>query len=145
MSLIKHSAYVNYSASQMYNLVNAVETYPQFLPWCKSIRVQQRYQNIVVVAVEIAKGGLHKTCITRNTSIPDEKIVIDLMDGPFENLSGDWEFKAVDLAACRINFCLSFNFTNQLMALIMQPVVSYIANTMVEAFTRRAREVYGEN
>jgi ribosome-associated toxin RatA of RatAB toxin-antitoxin module len=145
MSLIKHSALVAYSAQQMYSLVDAIEAYPQFLPWCKATYIKQRNDNMVIATIEIAKGGLHKNFTTCNTLTPSNKIVIDLLEGPFEYLSGSWEFSALGPKGCRINFNLSFSFKNKLSALILKPVLSYIAATMIDAFTYRAREVYGEN
>ena len=145
MPIIRHQAEVAYSAQQMYELVNDVEAYPQFLRWCKSLQIQQRYDNTVIVSIEIAKGGLHKTFMTRNTSTPFKQIVIDLVAGPIEYLSGSWEFSALVPNRCQIKFCLSFGFKTKIAAFIMQPVLNYIANTMVSAFTHRAYEVYGEN
>jgi len=95
MSLIKHSAVIAYSAPQMYDLVNAVEAYPQFLPWCKSAQINHYNDQVLLATLEIAKGGIHKTFTTRNVMTPSKQIVIDLVEGPFEHLSGRWEFKEI--------------------------------------------------
>jgi ribosome-associated toxin RatA of RatAB toxin-antitoxin module len=145
MHLIKHSAILPYSATQMFELVNAIEDYPHFLPWCKSAHIVEREENTVTATVEVSKGGVHKTFTTHNTSIPYKAITIELVQGPFDHLLGAWQFNALNETACSIDFTLDFKFKNKLSSLLLTPLFSYIGNTMIDAFTKRAIEVYGEN
>ena len=129
----------------MYALVNDVGAYPEFLPWCKSSNVIRQSGNDIIASVEIARGALNQTFTTRNTLHRNRKIVIALVDGPFKTLHGAWTFNALKHdVACRIELDLQYQFDSGLMSLAARPVFNQIANTLVDAFSKRAVKVYGE-
>ena len=145
MPLISRNALVPYSTEEMYNLVAAIEEYPKFLPWCRSTQVMSRDENEVKASIEIARGALNKSFATINRMQLNKMIEMRLLQGPFKHLQGFWRFEELKThTACKISFDLDFEFESKLLAVIAGPVFSQIANSMVEAFTRRAIEVYGE-
>lgn len=145
MSHIKRSALVHYSPAEMYALVNDVAAYPKFLPWCKSSKVINASDAEMTASVEIARGALNKTFTTRNTLHNNSKIEIALVDGPFKSLHGAWIFHPLKRDdACKIELDMIFRFDSGLMSLAARPVFTQIANSLVDAFSKRAVEVYGE-
>lgn len=145
MSQIKRSALVHYSPAEMYALVNDVIAYPEFLPWCKSSRVISESETEMMASVEIAKGALNRRFTTKNTLQKNSRIEISLVDGPFKTLHGAWTFHPLKHdQACKIELDLVFQFDSGLMAIAAKPVFTQIANSLVDAFSKRAVEVYGE-
>lgn len=145
MSLIKRSALVNYSPAEMYELVNDVDSYAKFLPWCRSSAVLNETETEMRATVEIAKGVLNKTFTTQNSLTENSRIGMELVDGPFSKLHGFWLFEPLKTeGACRINLELEFEFNNAMMSLAAKPIFMQIANSLVDAFCKRATEVYGE-
>ena len=145
MSLIKRSALVNYSPAEMYDLVNDVDSYAKFLPWCRSSAVLDETETEMRASVEIAKGVLNKTFTTRNSLTKNSRIGMELIDGPFRQLHGFWLFEPLKTeGACRVNLELEFEFNNAMMSLAAKPIFMQIANSLVDAFCKRATEVYGE-
>ena len=129
----------------MYALVNDVAAYPKFLPWCRSSRIISETANEMIASVEMARGALNKTFTTRNTLHKNSRIIIQLVDGPFKMLHGDWRFHALKKDdACKIELDLEFQFDSGLVSLAARPVFAQIANSLVDAFSKRAVEVYGE-
>lgn len=145
MPLISRNALVPYSTEEMYKLVAAIEDYPKFLPWCRSTDVMSRTEHEVKASIEIARGALNKSFATLNRMQCNKMIEMRLLQGPFKHLQGFWRFDELKAdSACKISFDLDFEFENRLVAMVAGPVFSQIANSMVEAFTKRAIEVYGE-
>lgn len=145
MSLIKRSALVNYSPAEMYELVNDVDSYANFLPWCRSSAVLNETETEMRASVEIAKGVLNKTFTTQNSLTKNSRIGMELVDGPFSKLHGFWLFEPLKTeGACRVNLELEFEFNNAMMSLAAKPIFMQIANSLVDAFCKRATEVYGE-
>jgi ribosome-associated toxin RatA of RatAB toxin-antitoxin module len=132
-----------YSAAQMYALVDDVKLYPDFLPWCRGTRVFSRSEDEVHAEIQIAHGALHKAFATVNRLQKDKMIEIRLVEGPFKHLEGFWRFDDLNSDGCRISFDLDFKFSNFLMEMAIGPAFSQIANTLVDAFCQRARQVYG--
>ena len=129
----------------MYTLVNDVDQYADFLPWCKSSRVIESDESHMVASIEISKGALEKTFTTRNKLVRDESIEMELVDGPFKSLHGHWRFSPLKAEnACKVALVLDFDFENSLMSIAVKPVFTQIANSMVDSFCQRAIEVYGE-
>ena len=129
----------------MYALVNDVASYPRFLPWCRSSAVLSQSGNEMTASVEIARGALNKTFTTRNTLHKNKKIQIALVDGPFKTLHGAWTFTPLKHdGACKIELDLEYKFDSGLMSIAARPVFNQIANTLVDAFSKRAVQVYGE-
>ena len=142
MPQISRSALVPYSAAQMYQLVNDVKSYPEFLPGCVGSRVLEASPNQMTAAVDVAKAGISKTFTTRNTLTNNQSILMQLVDGPFKKLMGGWKFTELTEDACQIEFQLDFEFTNKLIELAFGRVFKELASNMVQAFTQRAKEVY---
>ncbi|MCW9014329.1 MAG: type II toxin-antitoxin system RatA family toxin [Gammaproteobacteria bacterium] len=145
MPLISRSALVPYSVEEMYQLVEDIETYPAFLPWCRSTEVLAKTEDEVKASIEIARGALNKSFTTINRMQKNKMIEMRLLKGPFKHLQGYWRFDTLKSSeACKISFDLDFEFESKLIALAMGSVFNQIANSMVDAFTKRAIEVYGE-
>lgn len=145
MSHIKRSALVHYSPEEMYQLVNNVADYASFLPWCRSSVVKNETETEMIASVEIAKGVLNKTFTTRNHLSKNRCIELQLVDGPFKKLEGYWRFDALKTEnACKVTLELDFDFDSAMMSIAAKPVFTHIANSLVDSFSKRAVEVYGE-
>lgn len=142
MPQISRSALVPYSAAQMYQLVNDVNSYPDFLPGCVGSRVLQASPSQMTAAVDVAKAGISKTFTTQNILTDNQSILMNLVDGPFKKLKGIWQFTPLSHDACKIEFHLDFEFTNMFIELAFGRIFKELAANMVQAFTTRAREVY---
>jgi ribosome-associated toxin RatA of RatAB toxin-antitoxin module len=142
MPQISRSALVPFSAEQMYQLVNDVNSYPEFLPGCTGSRVLAQGPTEMMAAVDVAKAGISKTFTTRNLLSSNQSIKMQLVDGPFRKLMGGWHFIPLSPEACKIEFNLDFEFTNKLIELAFGRVFKELAGSMVQAFTQRAKEVY---
>lgn len=142
MPQINRTALVPYSAEQMYNLVNDVKSYPEFLPGCVRSQVLELMPGQMTAAVEVSKAGSSKTFTTRNTLICNQSILMHLVDGPFKKLIGGWKFTPLSADTCRIEFNLDFEFANKLIELAFGRIFKELAANMVNAFTHRAKEVY---
>ena len=145
VSEIKRSALVHYSAEEMYELVNAVDRYQEFLPWCRSSSILSSSDTEMVASIDMAKGPLQRSFTTRNRLQPGRRIDIELENGPFRYLRGYWMFEPLKTpGACRISLQLEFEFDSAMMSVAARPVFTQIANSLVEAFTRRAEQVHGK-
>ncbi|VAW95933.1 Ribosome association toxin RatA [hydrothermal vent metagenome] len=139
--VLKH-ALVPFSASQMYALVNDIESYADFLPWCDKSIILEQTDTDVKASLNIAYGSINKSFTTLNKLTPETKIEMQLVDGPFKKLHGEWLFTQLGDEGCKINFELEFEFKNKLLSMTMGPVFSQIANTLVDSFSERAQKVY---
>jgi len=129
----------------MYDLVNDVGAYAEFLPWCKSSKVIDQSDREMIASIEMSRGVLNSTFTTRNRLQPDSMIEISLVDGPFRKLGGFWKFSQLKSKnACKISLELDFEFDSRLMSIAANPVFTQIANSLVDSFSKRAVEVYGE-
>ncbi len=142
MTTISKNALVRYSAAEMYALVNDVESYPQFLPWCRSARVLSRQPDEVRATLELARGGIQKSFTTLNRLQDNKMIEIRLVDGPFRRLNGYWRFDALAEQASKVSLDMDFEFA-PLLDMVLGPVFNPIANSLVDAFHQRALDVYG--
>ena len=142
MTVVQKSALVKYSAQQMFDLVNDIEAYQQFLPWCSGSRILKREDNVVEAELMIAKGGFKKSFSTRNLIDDGGKITVSLLDGPFSYLEGVWNFMPLREDASKISLDLEFEMSGKLASLAFGAVFNQICNTMVSSFTSRAKLVY---
>ncbi|HEY0208578.1 SRPBCC family protein [Acerihabitans sp.] len=142
MPHISRSALVPYSAEQMFALVNDIRAYPEFIPGCTGSRVLGKEGNELTAEMDVSKAGISKTFRTRNVITDNESIVMRLVEGPFSSFAGDWRFTTLSPQACKVEFEMSFEFKSRLIELAFGPVFKEMANSMVQAFTRRAKEVY---
>ena len=147
MKTVNKSVLIWYSPQEMYALVTAVERYPEFLPWCNQARVLQQHADGVTAEIGMAFAGLHHSFITRNLHVPDQRLTMQLVSGPFSHLDGQWDFLPVANGlqrACKVTLELHYGFGNPVLAKLVGPVFDRIANSLVEAFVQRAQQVYGD-
>ncbi len=143
MRKISRSALVPFSAHQMYALVEDVESYPTFLPWCSEAVLHWREGDLLEGSVEMNRAGLRRKFRTRNTMRENEAIDMTLVDGPFSHLSGGWGFKALGDAGCKVSLDLEFEFNSRMLDLVIGAFFEDTCNSLVDAFTQRAGDVYG--
>ncbi len=142
MSEVNRSALVEFSAEQMFDLVNDVDSYSAFLPWCSASQVLEQSATSLKGKIDLSKAGIKQSFTTLNTLNRPESIVISLLEGPFSKLNGSWEFKALADNACKITLHLEFDFLNAMLKAVVGPVFNVIANSMLESFVKRASEIY---
>lgn len=145
MPTISRSALVMHSVDQMYQLINDVKEYPNFLPDCNDAKVISKEDKTVTAALLVSKGGLSKWFTTKNTLISNEKIQLSLVDGPFQKLEGYWLLTSLSEDACKVSLELEYEFSNKLVSLAFGKVFGHFSNNLVKVFTQRAKEVYGVN
>ncbi|MBK8898983.1 MAG: type II toxin-antitoxin system RatA family toxin [Candidatus Competibacteraceae bacterium] len=145
MATVNKSALVLYSAAEMYGLVENIEAYPQFLPWCRSARILSRSADEVRATIEMAKSGVHKSFTTCNRMQPNKMIDIRLLEGPFKRLQGYWRFESLRAGASKVSLDMEFEFANTLLRVAVEPVFKQIANSLVDAFCKRAVDLYGRH
>ncbi|HEY8609483.1 MAG TPA: type II toxin-antitoxin system RatA family toxin [Noviherbaspirillum sp.] len=143
MAVVHKSVLLPYSAEQMFALVDRIEDYPQFLPWCGGTDVRKREGDQVVASMSINYHGIKQTFATENINYPPNKIAMTLLEGPFKHLHGNWHFKPLRADACKVEFDLQYEFSSRLLEQIIGPVFSMIANSFVDSFSKRAEVLYG--
>ena len=127
----------------MYDLINDVSAYPQFLPGCVGSDIVSFDGDVMVASVDVAKAGISKKFTTSNTLKLNERIDMSLVDGPFKSLQGGWQFLVLDDNACKVSLSLEFEFSNKLVEMAFGKVFKELVGNMVGAFTQRAKVVYG--
>jgi ribosome-associated toxin RatA of RatAB toxin-antitoxin module len=145
MPIVKKSALVPFAPAQIFALVDNVEAYPEFLPWCKSTQVIARTADELTATIEISKSGVGKSFTTSNRNQQDKMIEMRLVEGPFKRLQGFWRFDPLGDAGCKVSLDLEFEFSNRVLEMVVGPVFNQIANSLVDSFLKRAADVYGEN
>ncbi len=143
MSKVEKSALVPYSSEQMYALASDVPGYQNFLPWCGGSRFLEEGESENVGEVDIAFKGVKQSFATRNRLVAGESIDMSLVKGPFKQLKGRWGFQKLNEAACKVSLQVEFEFSNRVVAMAVGPLFSQITASMVDAFVKRAQEVYG--
>jgi len=126
----------------MYTLVADVERYSEFLPWCKRGSIVTQTGSEVLARLDIARGPLHKSFTTRNRMYPGERIDLSLVDGPFRQLEASWQFANLGSDGSHVSLVMEFEIATRLLRMTLAPVFSEIANSMVEAFCKRATTLY---
>ena len=147
MKTVTKSVLIWYSPHEMYALVTDVEQYPKFLPWCDRARVVSADESGMTAEIGIHFSGIHQTFTTRNLHVPDRQVAIQLLDGPFSRLDGEWNFVPLGdgtQRACKVELTLHYGFGNAMLGKLVGPVFDRIAGSMVDAFVGRAKQVYGE-
>lgn len=140
---IERSALVRYSAEEMFALVSDIEAYPEFLPWCGAAQRHDENGCEVTASLELVRGGLSQRFTTRNRLDPHNSIRMELVDGPFRHLSGQWCFVALREDACKVKLELEFDVDGRAARFAFGNLFHQAVNTMVDAFCRRANELYG--
>lgn len=143
MRSVRRSALVPYSPEQMFRLVDDIEAYPDFLPWCSSARIDSRDGEHVTATLHLSKGGIDKAFTTRNARTPFEAIDLDLVGGPFQHLAGGWRFTDLGGQGCKVSLTLEFEFESRMVDVVFGSFFESTCNSLVDAFTKRAADVYG--
>ncbi len=128
----------------MFRLVDDVDSYSGFLPWCNRSEVLSRTDDTVEATLELHKGAVSKTFTTRNTLRENESIELELLGGPFRHLAGGWTFQSLGEAGSKVSLQLEFEFESRLVDLMFGAFFEETCNSLVDAFTRRAAEIYGK-
>lgn len=144
LETITRSALVPYTPQEMFALVSDVDTYPSFLPWCSAAQTLLRDDADVQARIDFSVGGVSKSFTTRNRYVGNEAIHMQLVDGPFRHLQGSWRFDPLGDDGCKISLNLEYDFSSRMVGMVTGPVFNKIANSLVDAFRKRAVEVYGE-
>jgi ribosome-associated toxin RatA of RatAB toxin-antitoxin module len=142
MKTVHKSVLIWFSAEEMFALVTDVTRYPEFLPWCDKTHVVAQHADGMTAEIGMAFSGFHKSFTTRNTHVDGRQVNLQLVNGPFKQLDGVWKFVPLgEQRACRIELTLNYSFDSMLGALV-GPVFDRIAATLVDAFVKRAEQVY---
>ncbi|MGI9264778.1 MAG: type II toxin-antitoxin system RatA family toxin [Gammaproteobacteria bacterium] len=144
MRQVQRSALVRHSASEMFSLVDDIELYPEFLPWCSDAVVHSRENGSVEATLKLQRGDLSKSFRTRNTASGHDKIAMQLVDGPFRHLDGRWSFTQLGESGSKVALDLEFEFSSSVVDMLLGPFFEDICNSLVDAFTQRAEKVYGQ-
>ena len=147
MKTVHKSVLIWYSAQEMFALVTDVQRYPEFLPWCDRSAVLAEDAGGMTAEVGIAFGGIHQSFTTRNSHHAPDSVDVKLIKGPFSQLDGQWRFSPVGdgtQRACRIDLTLNYGFSSATLSALVGPVFDKIAATLVDAFVKRAEQVYGD-
>jgi ribosome-associated toxin RatA of RatAB toxin-antitoxin module len=142
MADVKKNVIVNHSREKMFNLVDRVEDYPLFLPWCGGTKVLERNTDITKASIHIQYSGVNQSFTTQNTKSYPDRIDLSLIDGPFKLLKGCWIFESISEDACSIDFHLHYEFSNFILDKLISPVFGKIANTFVDGFVAQADKIY---
>ena len=144
MRHVKKSALVPYLATEMFDLVDDVDAYADFLPWCSRSEVRGRSDEVVEATLELQKGGVRKSLTTRNATVRGESIDLCLLGGPFRHLQGGWRFEPLGDEGCKVSLELDFEFESRMVDMMFGAFFEDTCNSLVDAFIRRAAEVYGQ-
>jgi len=128
----------------MFNLVADVDNYSEFMPWCGGSAVHSQDENGMEASVTISFAGIKQTFTTRNTHDYPHNIKIELVDGPFSALTGDWHFHELAPDACKVVYTMQYKFSNRALEAVVGPVFNRIAGSFIDSFTERAQDVYGK-
>ncbi|WP_439536518.1 type II toxin-antitoxin system RatA family toxin [Methyloversatilis sp.] len=144
MAEVRKTVLIERSAEQMFRLVDGVEHYPEFLPWCGGSEVIERTDTLTRARIDINYHGVKAHFATANAKVFPHSMTIRLVEGPFKSLDGTWAFTQLGDVACKIEFNLRYEFSSRLIEKVVGPVFSHIANTFVEAFVKQADRIYGK-
>jgi ribosome-associated toxin RatA of RatAB toxin-antitoxin module len=140
MHRVRKNAIVFHSKNKMFRLVDLIENYPKFLPWCGSTKIIERNNNKTIASIEINYRGIKQTFTTENTKKINDKMFIKLINGPFKSLSGEWLFKELEKDSCQIELKLEYEFSNIILEKLISPIFNMIANTFIDEFIKEANK-----
>ena len=143
MAEVSRSALLMYSAQEMYQLVNDVNAYPEFLPGCSETAILVDEPNLMKASVKVSKAGISQTFVTENTLVTNQSISMNLIEGPFKHLTGGWTFTPLDEQACKVSLDLQFEFSSSIVELAFGRVFHELVGSMVKSFSNRAKAIYG--
>lgn len=142
MPTVDKQAIVPYPAKDLYALVNDVQAYPEFLPWCEKCEILDQSDEGMTAKLTIAKSGIRHAFTTQNTLIPEQSVEMNLVDGPFRSLQGVWTFTPLG-NGCEVKLHLEFEFASKMLSVSFGPIFKSAASTMLNAFINQARKQYG--
>ena len=145
MPVVEKNVLVTHSPAQMFHLVDDVERYPKFLPWCGQGEVISRQGPELVASLHIDYLKIRQHFTTRNTNLDGQSILMELVEGPFEHLEGRWQFTPLGSIGCKVEFRLTYEFSSKILEKIIGPVFGHISGTLVDAFIKEADKVYGDD
>jgi len=140
MHRVRKNAIVFHSKNKMFRLVDLIENYPKFLPWCESTKIIERNNIKTIASIEINYKGIKQTFTTENTKKINDKMIIKLINGPFKSLSGEWLFKELEKDSCQVELKLEYEFSNIILEKLISPVFNIIANTFIDEFIKEANK-----
>lgn len=143
MAVVEKSVLIERSAPQMFALVDRVEDYPAFLPWCGGTELLERTDALTAARIHINYHGIKAHFATANAKEPPRTMNIRLTEGPFKHMDGFWKFLPLGETACKVEFRLHYEFSNKLLEKALGPVFHHIADTFVESFVKRAQQIHG--
>lgn len=143
MAVVEKSVLIERTAAQMFELVDRVEDYPKFLPWCGGTELLERTDCKTAARIHISYHGLKAHFATENTKEIPRQMDIRLREGPFRSMDGGWRFTPLGETACKVEFRLRYEFSSKILEKALGPVFHHIANTFVESFVKRAQQLYG--
>lgn len=143
MPEVNQSVLVDYTPEQMFALIDGVEDYPKFLPWCGSTKLLHRDASTTRATISIDYRGIRRSFTTENTKREPVEMTIRLIEGPFSRLDGGWLLTRLGDRGCKIEFKLHYEFAGRLLDRLISPVFRHISSTLVEAFVSRAGQIYG--
>jgi len=142
MVMVDRSSLVGYSADRMYALVEDIESYPQFLPWCSGAVVTVREATRTVATMHVNFCGIREQFTTENANEPGRMITMQLVSGPFRHLRGHWRFTPLAGDACKVEFRIEYEISNRLLERVIGPVFHHIGNSFMDAFVQRAEQIH---
>ena len=145
MKRIARSAIVEHAAAAVYDVVEDIESYPEFLPWCYAAEVHERAQARTVATLTVGMRAVRQSFTTENTNRPGEGIDLRLVKGPFRKFAAAWRFTPLGEHAAKIEFSIEYEFSSRVLGKALEPLFDTIADTMVSAFSRRADQLYGNS
>ena len=140
---VHKSVLVAHPAQRMFALVDAVEKYPEFLPWCGGAEVIYRDAHVTRATIQINYRGIRQSFSTENAKIEPRLMQIRLLEGPFKTLEGSWRFTDLGGEGCKIELSLRYEFASRMLEKLVGPVFGYIANNLVDAFVKRVQSIHG--
>lgn len=143
MAEVSRSALLMYSADEMYQLVNDVNGYPEFLPGCVDAKILTHVDDVMSASVIVSKAGIKQKFTTENTLLEGRSIAMNLVDGPFKHLSGGWHFLPLGEQACKVSLDLKFEFSNKVVEIAFGRIFNELVGSMVKSFSERAKVIYG--
>lgn len=143
MTRVQRSALLPYSATKIYEMINDVNAYPEFLPWCIKCETEEASETEKHATMHFAKRGIKTSVTTRNELIKNEKITMHLLKGPFKHLLGQWQFSSIDENSCKVELDMQFAFSNRLYEMSFGPIFNQVVNKLVSCFSERAKHLYG--
>ena len=142
MEVVEHSALLPYPAADIYKLVADIASYPDFLPWCRSVEIHEQSVKEVTASMTIAKGKIAKTITTRNILSPIDRMEMRLVDGPFKHFWANWSFQSLSDNATKVSLRMEFEFSSKTIAILLGPIFNQVTNTLVDSFCQRAHGLY---